>query len=113
MRSSEKLNWYQKIEWDSPAGMIIAAISIEALVLAVFSILHTYGDLGLSYFFFNIWIFVTAFINLLLTILLIAYRPKLWYAMLLPLLLLPVLPYWWVIADFGYLFLEIVKSLNR
>jgi hypothetical protein len=112
MKLPEKLRLYQRIEWGSLTGIVIISILSELLVLAIFYLLHTDGDLLSFFFFINIWILLTTLINIALILLLIVYRPEYWYFNILPLLLLPIMPIWIIIIDMAFNLGEMVKSLS-
>ena len=113
MRSAEKFRSYQKIDWDSLNTTTIIAITVEILILGVFTLFHEEGDFAMSYSFFNIWIVVSAVVNIALILILVTYRPRLWGVQLLVLTLLPLVPAWIAMNDFGYLLVGLVKALSK
>jgi len=75
-------------------------ILIETLALLVFCVLRDPVDFGFAGFFYIIWITTTVFLNIAALLVLLVYRPKLWYVISALLILLPLMPFIIMMSDF-------------
>ena len=84
-------------------SFIAKMLFAEVVLLIIFGICAIPYDIFVTIFLTTFWVPLCAIVNFGLLLLLVVYRPKFWLAMILPLVVLPLVPYAFMIVNLDYL----------